>query len=377
MTGTFRQEPEAPERPGEGSARGATLDERPGARLVVLLRAESQEALEALEQALRGLPGGAQVGVVRASVGRVTEGDIKEAAATSAVILGFDVRVLRGAANLAAREGVKVYCEDSLLKITDQVSRLLEAQPRTAQPGDEPGEVEFGNHRRCGKGEVLQVIKTEGKRVIAVVRLLEGEVVDGCKVKVSSQGRALSEARVSSMRVGKTKKKLLSIDGTGRKDTDRSFGLCLDPCEGLHLGDLLFFFEKTALIALKRPKPDEAKRPGSEGCGWGEVLEVAKVEGKHVVADVRLSRGEVFTLSVVKVLRHDRELSKALVASMRADERERDWINADLHMFTDRWGDEVIVRLRLDFCEGLEPGDRLIFFDSWDTPSSWDGVPIK
>lgn len=125
------------------------------------------------------------------------------------------------------------------------------------------------------------------------------------------------------------------------------------------------------------PSSDEPGAVESRRCGEGEVVQITSIDGKHVVADVRMIRGGVYRHSMVKIRRQDRELSMALVASMTADERERDWLDADLYMFTERWGDDVIARLHLDFCEGLEPGDRLVFLDAWYTPSSYGGVPIR
>ena len=95
--------------------------------LRIMLKAGDAGSLEALAVVMRGVDAKEMTAeVVSGSVGDITDGDVKEAIATNAAIVGFKVKLERGAANLAEAQRVRVVTSDivyDLLKAVEEFVR--------------------------------------------------------------------------------------------------------------------------------------------------------------------------------------------------------------------------------------------------------------
>jgi translation initiation factor IF-2 len=92
----------------------------------IVLKGDVQGSVEAVTTALEGL-GNEEVAarVIHGGVGGITESDVTLAAASKAVIIGFNVRALKEARDLAEREGVEIRYYNIIYNLVDDVKAAL------------------------------------------------------------------------------------------------------------------------------------------------------------------------------------------------------------------------------------------------------------
>ena len=99
--------------------------------LPIVLKADAQGSIGALQDALAGLGGGeVRVRVIHSSVGGITESDVMLAAASNALIVGFHVRPTPQAAVSAEREKIEIrlynIIYEAIQEVKDALSGLLD-----------------------------------------------------------------------------------------------------------------------------------------------------------------------------------------------------------------------------------------------------------
>ena len=127
--------------------------------LRLILKGDGAGSVEALEDALSKIDVGDEVSlrVIDRGVGAITETNVSLAAASDAVIIGFNVRPQGKATELADREGVDIRYYSVIYAAIDEIEAALkgmlkpiyeEVSPRAGgDPGDLPL-VQGGHHRR-------------------------------------------------------------------------------------------------------------------------------------------------------------------------------------------------------------------------------------
>ncbi len=102
------------------------LSEGKLSQLKIVLKADTQGSLEALQQALAKLQSAAsQAKVIHAAVGAVTESDVMLAASSEGLVLAFHVVVPQAVAKTAEREGVRVREFTIVYELLAEVEGLL------------------------------------------------------------------------------------------------------------------------------------------------------------------------------------------------------------------------------------------------------------
>jgi len=96
-------------------------------QLKIVLKADTQGSLEALQQALgKQETNKVQVKVIHAAIGAVSESDVMMASASSALVLSFRSAVSPAVGRTADREGVEIRRYDVIYSLLDDVEALLE-----------------------------------------------------------------------------------------------------------------------------------------------------------------------------------------------------------------------------------------------------------
>jgi len=157
--------------------------------LNVVLKADVQGSLEAVQQALEGLASDrARVRVIHTGTGKISESDVMLARASSGIIIGFNVRSEPGAVRIADAEGVDIRHYDIIYRLTEDIERALKGimEPITEEVVD-------------GHAEVRAVFKIRGGRVAGCM-VTDGVVRRNSQVRVSRGGEVVKTSRVSSLR---------------------------------------------------------------------------------------------------------------------------------------------------------------------------------
>ena len=157
--------------------------------LNVVLKADVQGSLEALQQALEGLASDrARVRVIHIGTGKISESDVMLARASSGVIIGFNVRSEPGAVRIADAEGVDIRHYDIIYRLTEDIERALKGimEPITEEVID-------------GHAEVRAVFKVRGGRVAGCM-VTDGLIRRNSQVRVKRGDEVVRASRVSSLR---------------------------------------------------------------------------------------------------------------------------------------------------------------------------------
>jgi len=160
--------------------------------LALVLKADVSGSLEAFQDEIAKLPQEeVQVDIVRADVGGITESDVNLAAATDAIIIGFNVRPVGEARQLAEREGVEIRTYAVIYRAFDDLRDAMQGLLK-------PEEVE----ETVGMVEVRQTFRASRIGVIAGSYVTEGKVTRGASVRLVRDGTVVWTGEIDSLRRG-------------------------------------------------------------------------------------------------------------------------------------------------------------------------------
>ena len=157
--------------------------------LNLILKADVQGSVEAILGSLEQLPQHeVQIRVLLSSPGEVTETDVDLAAASGAVIIGFNTTLASGARQAADNEGVDIRQYDIIYKLLDDIQGAMEGLL-------DPEEVE----ESLGQIEVRAVFPV-GRGAVAGCYVLSGKVVRNCKMRVRRKDKVIYEGSLDSLK---------------------------------------------------------------------------------------------------------------------------------------------------------------------------------
>jgi translation initiation factor IF-2 len=180
---------------GEGSGR-ATLEDLysqiqagQAKELRIILKADVSGSLGAISHALEQLDqDDIRVNVLLEGAGDITDNDIMLAAASDAIVVGFNTKITETARRAAESEGVDVRLYDIIYKLTDDVDAALKGLL-------EPEVVEVVE----GRAEVRQIFRVGKNTVIAGSFVTDGRIVRG-QARVWRGGKVIATDRIESLR---------------------------------------------------------------------------------------------------------------------------------------------------------------------------------
>ena len=163
------------------------------------------------------------VDVIHAAPGGINESDVMLAAASDAIVIGFNVRPLADARRAAAAEGVEIRTYSVIYKITEELRAAMEGML-------DPEEVE----ETLGEVEVLELFKASKIGTIAGSRVNEGKISRNADVRVLREGTVIWTGKVGSLRRFK--------DDVAEVENGQECGVTLDGFADVKVGDVLEVF---------------------------------------------------------------------------------------------------------------------------------------
>nr|MDJ0647642.1 translation initiation factor IF-2 [Xenococcaceae cyanobacterium MO_188.B19] len=157
--------------------------------LNLILKADVQGSVEAILGSLKQLPQNeVQIRVLLAAPGEVTETDVDLAAASGAVIIGFNTTLASGSRQAAENEGVDIRQYNIIYKLLDDIQGAMEGLL-------DPEEVE----EALGQVEVRAVFPV-GRGAVAGCYVLSGKVVRNCQIRVRRGQQIVYEGNLDSLK---------------------------------------------------------------------------------------------------------------------------------------------------------------------------------
>jgi translation initiation factor IF-2 len=157
-------------------------------RLVV--KADVQGSLEPVINSLEELSAGEiKVNILHSATGNIGENDVMLAAASDAIVVGFNVTADQTANMVAEAEGVDIRIYDIIYRLTEDVEKALKGmlEPETR-------EVELG------RAQVLALFHIPKVGKIAGCRVLQGEIRRNARIRVYRDSEAIHESSIASLK---------------------------------------------------------------------------------------------------------------------------------------------------------------------------------
>ena len=166
--------------------------------LLLILKGDGSGSVEALEDALAKIDVGADVSlrVIDRGVGAITETNVMLAAASDAIIIGFNVRGQGKASEVADREGVEIRYYSVIYQAIDEIEAALKGMLKPEFEEAQLGTAEIREIYRSSKiGNIAGCIVTSGViRRNVKARLLRDSAVVADNLDLSSLKRFKDDA---------------------------------------------------------------------------------------------------------------------------------------------------------------------------------------
>ncbi len=193
--------------------------------LPIVLKADVQGSLEAIEQSLMGIKSDkVSIKVILSGVGTVTENDVLLASASGAVILGFHVSKESAVSAAAKREGVEIRLYSVIYELLDNVR---DAMTGLLEPVVKESVV--------GHAEIRQVFEISKKGKVAGCMVTDGRVGSRSRVRVKRGGDTLYEGVIATL-------KRFQNDASEVRE-GQECGIRLDNFSDFHEGDVFEIYE--------------------------------------------------------------------------------------------------------------------------------------
>ncbi len=158
--------------------------------LNVIVKADVAGSAEAVKASLLKLSGEeVKVSVIHSAVGGITESDVMLAAASNAIIVGFNVRPDKNALDSAERNKVDIRTHRIIYEIIDEIEAAMKGMLAPTYK-----EVVLGH------AEVRQTIRVPSVGTIAGSYIRDGKITRQSQIRVVRDGIVIFEDKISSLR---------------------------------------------------------------------------------------------------------------------------------------------------------------------------------
>jgi translation initiation factor IF-2 len=198
--------------------------------LNLVLKADVQGSVEAILGSLKQLPQNeVQIRVLFAAPGEISETDVDLAAASSAVVVGFNTTLAPGARQAADRAGVDVRDYNIIYKLLDDIEAAMEGLLEPEMVEEPLGQVE------------VRAVFSVGKGAVAGCYVQSGKIIRNSRVRVHRKGEKMFEGNLDSLKRMR--------DDVKEVNSGYECGIGLDAFNSWQEGDIIEVFR---MIAKRR-----------------------------------------------------------------------------------------------------------------------------
>ncbi len=158
--------------------------------LRLVIKADVQGSIEPIVSSLKDLSSEEiKINILQTGTGNISEGDVMLAAASKAIVIGFNVKDDVQARRLAESEGVSVRMYDIIYRMVEDIEKALKGmlQPEYTE-------------KVLGKAEVRAVFRVSKLGSIAGCRVVEGEIRRNGRARVVRAEKTIHEGDVVSLK---------------------------------------------------------------------------------------------------------------------------------------------------------------------------------
>ncbi len=208
----------------------------------VVLKADVQGSIEAIANALTKLSTeSVGVNVISTGVGGITESDVSLAKASSAIVVGFNVRPAGKAQQLAEQEGVDIKLYQVIYDAIDDVKKAMVGMLAP-----------ISREKVMGKAEVRQVFNIPKAGTIAGSFVIEGKISRKAQLRLVRDSVVIYTGKVGSLRRFK--------DDVSEVSQGYECGLSIEGYNDIRQGDVVEAFEIETIAPTLENPTGEGKR---------------------------------------------------------------------------------------------------------------------
>jgi len=198
--------------------------------LPIILKADVSGSVEVLSQSLKNLANEkVKISLLHSGVGAININDVLLASASGAIIVGFNVRPEKKAAEEAEKVGVDIRLHTVIYNVTDEIKKAMEGLL-------DPTLKEVSR----GRAEVRNTFKVPKFGVVAGCYVTEGTIPRSSQLRLLRDNRVIYEGKVGSLRRFK--------DDVSEVKQGFECGIGLDKYQDVKVGDIIeaYQIEKVA-----------------------------------------------------------------------------------------------------------------------------------
>jgi translation initiation factor IF-2 len=199
--------------------------------LNLILKGDVQGSVEVLADSLQRMSTEkVRVRVLHSGVGAITESDVLLASASNAVVIGFNVRPDRKAAEVAERENVEIRLHSIIYELQDEITKAMYG---LLEP--------VFKENYAGRAEVLNVFKITKVGQIAGCRVTDGLIRRDQQVRLLREGEEVWKGKIASLKRFK--------DDVSEVRQGVECGIDLAGYKDIRIGDVIESFTTETLAA--------------------------------------------------------------------------------------------------------------------------------
>ncbi|HEX5233831.1 MAG TPA: translation initiation factor IF-2 [Silvibacterium sp.] len=158
--------------------------------LPLILKGDVQGSVQVLADSLQKMSTDqVRIKVIHSGVGAITESDVLLAAASNAIIIGFNVRPERKTAELADQEGVEIRLHSIIYELQDEIRKAMLG---LLEP--------IFKENYLGRAEVLNVFKIPKVGTIAGCRVTDGVLKRDAEIRLNRGGEQVFKGKLTSLK---------------------------------------------------------------------------------------------------------------------------------------------------------------------------------
>ena len=193
--------------------------------LNVIVKGDVHGSIEAVGESLRKLSTDAvRLNVMHSAVGAITETDVNLAAASNAIIIGFNVRPEVKAQGMAEKEGVDIRLYSIIYDAVEDVKKAMEGLLAPTL-----------KEKFLGRAEVREVFSVPKVGNVAGSYILDGKMLRNAQVRLLRDNVVVYEGKLSSLRRIK--------DDVKEVASGYECGIGLENYNDIKIGDIIEAFE--------------------------------------------------------------------------------------------------------------------------------------
>jgi len=157
--------------------------------LAIIIKSDVHGSAEALSNAILKIQHDeVKPVIVLSSVGAITETDVSLAKASSAVLIGFNIKPNKEAKDLATKLGVNVLYFNIIYEAIEHITKALSGLLAPEM-----------NEQALGQCEILQIFKSSKAGKVAGIKVTEGTIVNNSDVRIVRDGSVVWTGKIASL----------------------------------------------------------------------------------------------------------------------------------------------------------------------------------